>query len=155
MKNDRYEVQLMDCIYKNLYMYEKDISDNIKSYEENLISKGYLKDKSGASYKALFSNMEKDKNFIFLPERGFLSEMEYFQYSNIDSLRICKKNIKIDSDKSQKLALLTNNVTKNKIESLRIFATKINSILDEDDFELEYYKFMIFGLFNMYESKNN
>lgn len=151
------EVKLMDCIYENFDDKGIEMKQTISDFEQLLINERILKDNTGKSYRAIFEEIASDDNFNFHPSQSFMDLIMNIPQPNSDSVRNCQntllKNHNYDFSKGKKLqSVLESNQNSDNFEPSNM-ANGILKVLDENDFELDYYKFRTFLMLDLLNSE--
>ncbi len=157
---DRIEVKLMDCIYSN-YMDEGALfKQAMLDHEQYLITTGILKDATGDSYIKAFKKISIENTFnISETFAAGTSRLELNRESKESLFIECRKsmlNINISSlEKGNKLGAITALMGTNGNVDISSVANEVLELLNEDDFELNYYKLNAFLIFDAFKLLKN
>lgn len=134
-----------DCYFGAMPNKGEKFRSLAKSYEEALISEGYLNDNSGKSYYNLFKkNFEPDfvenkTNFRFIDSVNNLSYFELI-FSNVDCTNKIKSLINYKSSRTYTLEKSLDSINKLSGFSAYDNIDFLINFFEEKDFELDYYK---------------
>lgn len=152
---DRVEVKLMGCIYSSFTDKGALFKQAMLDHEQYLITAQILKDKTGNSYVEAFKKVNLDNTFniteTFSEEAGKLEE---YGEDRVLLISECGKNIDsniFDFEKGNKLREIIALMGMNEKVELSSAAKDILLLLDEDDFELDYYKLNAFLIFDRFK----
>ncbi|MBO0324387.1 hypothetical protein J0X14_18915 [Muricauda sp. CAU 1633] len=149
-QNERIEIQLQNCTYEQIEDNGKELKNEIKEFENYLIKKKILIDSTGKSYINLFKKIEKENDVEFDYNYSFTDSIQEIIIQDVYKQMDCQVDL-INSDnylntKVYKLQTVIDSIkTYGDIMPSNI-ASGILSVLDEKDFELEYYKIKTFVL---------
>jgi len=151
-EEERVETKLMRCLYDSYDDRGQQFKDALTNYEIYLISEKIIPDNSAKSYKSIFTKINAGDKTILNLEKSFDDALYTIQKpNNLDSVRICQKEYLKDFSKGRKLQKIIDSLLQKKNIELPSFANAFLSVLDEEDFQLDYYKmrtFMILDVFN-------
>lgn len=143
-QNERIEIQLQNCTYEQIENNGKELKSEIKEFENYLIEKKILIDSTGKSYINLFKKIEKENDVEFDYNYSFTDSIQKIIIEDVYKQMDCQVDL-INSDnypntKVYKLQTVIDSIKTNGDIMPSIIANGILSVLDEKDFELEYYK---------------
>ena len=149
-QNERIEVQLQNCTYKQIENNGKELKNEIKEFENYLIKKKILIDSTGKSYIDLFRKIEKENDVEFDYNYSFTDSIQKIVVQDVYKQMNCQVDL-INSENYQNTKVYKLQIV---IDSIKIsgdivpskVAGAILSVLEEKDFELEYYKIKTFVL---------
>ncbi|WP_299685695.1 biopolymer transporter ExbD [uncultured Dokdonia sp.] len=155
-QSERVEYKLINCIYETYddqgTQYKKAFFD----FEQSLITEKILEDTSGKSYKALFEKMATENTFSQWPSSSFMNKIAAIDVKqNVESYQNCIAALgDLSQSKLQSVMNIINQSNTDEFTPAKL-ATKMLEVLDEEDFELEYYKMNIFVLFETINYTND
>lgn len=149
-QNERIEIQLQNCTYVQIEDNGKELKSEIKEFENYLIKKKILIDSTGKSYINLFKKIEKENDVEFDYNYSFTDSIQKIIIQDVYKQMDCQIDL-INSDNYQNTKVYK---LQTVIDSIKTYgdimpsniASGILSVLDEKDFELEYYKIKTFVL---------
>jgi hypothetical protein len=150
--SERIEYKIFECNYKSLPNNGASFKNVINEFENHLIEQKVLKDNSGESYLSIYQNIAIGEKFNFIPSDDFFDMLKSFKDSQFKKINDCEKELyKTDEYKLSKVYKI-----KTKMDSIKdsgkltveSIAIGMLTILNEKDFELDYYKFRTFGFIN-------
>ncbi len=149
-QNERIEIKLQNCTYEQIPNNGKELKDEIYEFENYLIKKNILSDGAGKSYIHLFKQIEKENDVQFDYNYSFTDSIQKIIISDIYKQMDCQVElINSESYLNTKVHKLISVMDSIKISGDMMpanIASGILSVLDEKDFELEYYKIKTFVL---------
>ncbi|WP_143751804.1 hypothetical protein [Maribacter sp. 4U21] len=147
------EQSLFDCINQGYSKKGVDLKKLIISFEETLINENILECKTGECYQKLLTKMVNNPMLDYNASKLFVPHKARFE--NEDSLPFnkCLENLRFKKTfsfaKIDKFKIMFDSIMRVEDSNATNFANEILSVLVENDFEQEYYKYKIFPLFNM------
>lgn len=144
---ERTEEKIMECMYM---AYDDDgvaFKQAMTDFEAELIQKEILTQGTGKGYRSLFQKLGSDEDMKLNTSLSFTELTAGIGRPNIESFQACQnelKNIEEQSTKSVRLQQVLDSLSMTGDIRPSLVAKSILSVLDEDDFELDYYKMMIF-----------
>ena len=135
----------MECTYEAFPDGGDEFKTLMRSYEYNLIEKGLLADNSGKSYRTLLARIVNHDNFENFSPLDFFVELEKIERPDQDKNRECQDELLLyallsDGDKVNQINKIQSEmITAGDLDATYI-AIRMLEILDENDFELDYYK---------------
>lgn len=152
-KKQRIENKIMDCIYNSFDDKGVAFKKVMIDYESYLIENNFLKDRTGKSYKDAFKKIALDNDFKSFPQTNLNNYFNETSNYNIEKILPCETIIK-DSTKYNtstflKMEIMYLNLSKQRDLNPTFIANSILGALNENDFELEYYKLGVFNMFNI------
>ena len=153
-QNDRIENVIMDCSFQSFPDKGKAFKTLIVDYENLLINEKILADKSGKSYRQVLQNIADGNEFDKVPSKFFSAESQKLGKPDFEKAQECKKTIIKDSASYNMSKLegieqaITNAQNSNDLQ-LSVIAKDILKVLTEEDFEIDFYKFRVFFLFEI------
>jgi len=149
-QNQRIEIKLQNCIYDSYPEYGVLLKKSIIEYENHLITKDVLKNKKGSSYKNLFTKINELNSRNLIVDYYFSKLLVKKPTSINPKLSECINSILTSKEyltsKPHKLEKAINEHSEKKSLTASELTKSINSILNEDDYELDFYKLRIFML---------
>jgi biopolymer transport protein ExbD len=145
----RVEDKLMNCIYQNYEDNGTQFKKALTEFEQLLINENILKDNSGKSYVAIFEKIVEENDFNYNPSISFLDKIIDIGMPQSESFIKCKSELK-ESEflKSNELQKVFDSLKESDNFSPSSVAGGILSVLNDKDFELDYYKMSVFFLFD-------
>lgn len=149
-QKERIEVQLQNCTYEQIENNGKELKSEIKEFENYLIKKKILIDSTGKSYINLFRKIERENDIEFDYNYSFTDSIQKIIIQDVYEQMDCQVDL-INSEnypntKVYKLQAVIDSIkTAGDIMPSNI-ASGVLSVLEEKDFELEYYKIKTFVL---------
>jgi biopolymer transport protein ExbD len=151
-QEERIETKLMNCFYENYEDQGIEFKNAISDFEKLLISEKILNDSTGKSYVAVFEKIVSDNDFRFIPTKSFLDMIIDIGLPNKEPLKVCQSEIlkssKNEINKVTELQTVLDSIKISGNFSPSTIANGILSVLNEKDFELDYYKMSVFSLFD-------
>ncbi len=147
------ETKLINCIYENFGTKGYEFKIAINNYQKLLINEKIIEDSTGKSYKNTLNKIVKDNSFDFHPSKSFMPEIR--KLGGFDSIffKTCRAFHRINSNseklKIEELKKLMDSLSVNENFTPVAYSNGILSILEEKDFEKDYYKIVIFPLFSL------
>ena len=143
----RVEHKLMDCWYQSFGDKREDAIEMVKIHELYLIEKGVIEDNTAKSYRAFYEMIAKGEDNYKVP-RSFYIAIENMG-SSWENYYECKKavaknTIYSDTSNLTKYDSVWKSILKKNTYTRADIAKGILSVLDEDDFGLDYYKIRAF-----------
>ncbi len=139
------ENQLQNCLYESFTDGGKSIKKEINKFEKFLIDKNILGDRSGKSYIEIYRKIIEIDDINFDINYSFRDSIQKLQTFNMDKIIDCQTNLlnssKFYNSKPFKLKTVLDSISEWGNISPSIISKGILSVLDKEDFELEYYKF--------------
>lgn len=159
-QTERIETKLVNCIYENYKDQGTKFKKLLSDFEQLLIDEKILKNRTGKSYKAIFEKIVVDNDFDYNPSESFLTKIIELGMPKNEAFRNCQSELREKSknefSKSYELQTVLDSIFKNSVNiSPSIVATGILSVLNEKDFELDYYKMSVFFLFDTISYTND
>jgi len=159
-QTERIETKLVNCIYENYKDQGTKFKKLLSDFEQLLIDEKILKNRTGKSYKAIFDKIVVDNDFDYNPSESFLTKIIELGMPKNEAFRNCQSELREKSknefSKSYELQTVLDSIFKNSVNiSPSIVATGILSVLNEKDFELDYYKMSVFFLFDTISYTND
>jgi hypothetical protein len=160
-KKERIEIKIMECIENIEDEKGIELKSHIQNYEKLLIKKNILKDTSAISYKNLLINYTKQKDILI---KINADDSLYIKvYNNrfgdtvFQKIFKCFNSIKNDNKEFDdvKLQKISENILNSKKEektSNDVDLAKKLLILNEQDFELQFYKAIVLEFIIRYNS---
>ncbi|WP_190246289.1 ExbD/TolR family protein [Gelidibacter gilvus] len=152
-QNERIEIRLMNCIYENYDDHGTEFKKAITDFEQLLIGQKILKDQSGKSYRSILEKIVVDDDFDYNPSESFFDNIREIGLPQNESYKTCqtelRKNANIDLTKETKLNAVLDSLKNTGELTPSQVAIGILSVLNENDFELDYYKMNMFSLFDV------
>jgi len=149
---ERIETKLMNCIYENYDDEGTEFKKALSDFEKLLIDEKILKDGTGKSYRAIFEKIEIENDFDYNPSKPFLNKIIELGILQNDLFKNCESDIREKSknefSKGTELQTVFDAIKNSGNISLSIVAQGILSVLDEEDFKLDYYKMKVYLLFD-------
>ena len=150
-QKQRIEIKLMDCWYNSLGKKSKIVKEFIKEYNQSLIEEKILKDTTSKSYLAIYKSFENNQEYK-KPSKSFFEELYKMNLKLDDfiknSQKILKDTLRYDVKKYMKFESTFDSVIGTKDYTRKDIAKGIISVLDEKDFNLEYYRIRTFLIFD-------
>jgi biopolymer transport protein ExbD len=145
----RVEDKLMNCIYQNYEDNGTQFKKALTEFEQLLINENILKDNSGKSYVAIFEKIVEENDFNYNPSISFLDKIIDIGMPQSESFIKCKSELK-ESEflKSNELQKVFDSLKESDNFSPSSVAGGILIVLNDRDFELDYYKMSVFFLFD-------
>ena len=149
----------MDCMYSNYIDEGALFKQAMLDHEQYLVTKQILKDTTGNSYIEAFNKISLDNTFNI--SETFVAGTRTLEVKNEskDSLIIeCRKSLlnTISSfEKGNKLSTIIALMGTQEDVELSSVADEVLQLLNEDDFELKYYKLNAFLIFDEFKFLNN
>lgn len=139
------ENQLQNCLYESFSDRGKSIKREINEFEIFLIDKNILEDSSGKSYIEIYRKIIEIDDISFDFNYSFKDSIQNSQAFNMDKIIDCQTKLlnssKFNNSKPYKLKIVLDSLNESGNISPSIVSKGILSVLDKEDFELEYYKF--------------
>lgn len=158
-QTERIEIKLMNCIYENYEDQGTEFKKILSDFEKLLIDEKILKDGTGKSYKAIFEKIIIDDDFDYNPSRSFLDEIIDIGMPQNESFRNCQSKLRENSEnkfsKGTELQTVLDSIKNSGNLTPSIVANGILSVLNEKDFELDFYKMSVFFLFDTISYTND
>ena len=158
-QTERIEIKLMNCIYENYEDQGIEFKKILSDFEKLLIDEKILKDGTGKSYKAIFEKIIIDDDFDYNPSRSFLNQIIDIGMPQNESFRNCQSKLREKSEnkssKGTELQTVLDSIKNSGNLTPSIVANGILSVLNEKDFELDFYKMSVFFLFNTISYTND
>ena len=156
-QQERIEKKLFDCSVTASKKDNKDLLQRFKYYESELIKNKVLKDNSAKSYRNVLEIIAKEKDYFFDIPESINENVLRVEEAAYEQVINCQKKILSDSLKydfkvffkfqeSIKKSMYENNI------SPQIVAKNYLSVLNEDDFKLNYYKTRIILVLSLQNS---
>jgi len=145
----RVEDKLMNCIYQNYEDNGTKFKKALTEFEQLLINEKILKDSSGESYVAIFEKIVEENDFNYNPSKSFLDKIIDIGMPQSESFIKCQSELK-ESEfiKSNELQKVFDSLKESDNFSPSTVAKGILTVLNSEDFELDYYKMSVFFLFD-------
>ncbi len=145
---ERVEDQVMDCLYATYDDGGKAFREALIDHETDLITENVLADGSGKSYRVIFENVVKTGDFLSTPITNSFSE-RIMELGQPDLVRFqeCEDAIVEPNNpntKRKQLGKVLDSIMSLRDMNPSLVANGILSVLDESDFEMDYYKMMIY-----------
>lgn len=155
-QEDRLEVELMNCVYSSYPDGGIQLKKTITNFEEVLVKDGILKDNSGKSYRDIFKKIANHENISYQPSQSFLKEWQKVGPPDTDKVKRCqlKLLLRLQTTKEEKLDVIMDSLLQHQNVSAANVANLYLSVLDNKDFELDYYKFRFLSTFSMLDTNN-
>ncbi|WP_417800603.1 ExbD/TolR family protein [Tenacibaculum sp.] len=145
----RVEDKLMNCIYQNYEDNGTKFKKALTGFEQLLINEKILKDSSGKSYVAIFEKIIEENDFNYNPSKSFLDKIIDIGMPQLESFIKCQSELKESKFiKSNELQKVFDSLKKSDNFSPSTVAKGILTVLNSEDFELDYYKMSVFFLFD-------
>lgn len=158
-QTERVEIKLMNCIYENYEDKGTEFKKALSDFEKLLIDKKILKDETGKSYKAIFEKIVIDDYFDYNLSISFLDKIIDIGMPQNESFKNCQSELRERSEnafsKGNKLQTVLDSIKNSGNLTPSIVANGILSVLDEKDFELDFYKMSVFFLFDTINYTND
>lgn len=158
-QTERIETKLMNCIYENYEDKGVEFKKALSDYEKLLIDEKILKDGTGKSYKAIFEKIVMDDDFDYNPSKSFLDKIIDIGMPQNESFKNCQSALREKSknefSKGTELQTVLDSIQNSGNLTPSIVANGILSVLNEKDFELDYYKMSVFFLFDTISYTND
>ena len=158
-QTERTEVKLMNCIYENYEDNGTEFKKALSDFEKLLINEKILKNETGKSYKAIFEKIVSDDDFNYNPSKSFLDKIIDIGMPQNESFRNCQSELRKKSknkfSKGTELQTVLDSIQNSGNLTPSIVANGILSVLNEKDFELDYYKMSVFFLFDTISYTND
>ncbi|WP_162984870.1 ExbD/TolR family protein [Mesonia aquimarina] len=157
---DRGEVKLMECFYEHLDDNGVRMRQNMLDFQQLLINEGILRDASGKSYRSIFESLATKNNSSFQsPSEFFISYGKEKNTPLIFTMKTCNMAVLENKNNDLKKIVELNNqvATLQKGGDLNTsqLSNAILEVLNEEDFELDYYKFKTFLLLDLLKSEQS
>ena len=147
--NYKIEKQLFDCLVSSAKTVGVDLKKELKDFEDHLIDREVLKDRSGESYFQIYKQIEKENNINFsfnyslLDTISFHSKSKDLKERQIDCSDTFEKILNSEEYKKSKLYEL--NIVLDLVKesgniNAREIASTITDVLTPADFDQDYYK---------------
>jgi len=153
-QNKRIETELMECYYQTYSDNGAELKQVISNYQSLLVKEKVIPDSSAKSYLSFYQKITEGKEFEHVPSKSFLNELQSIEKPNGMINRECQSRVLADSSSfdTNKVFIL-----EDAISSVRdagdlnpsLVAKQILTVLNEEDFELEYYRLRTLFLFDM------
>ncbi len=158
-QTERMEAKIMACIYENYEDQGTEFKKALSDFEQLLISEKILKDGTGISYIAIYEKIALENAFNYNPSKSFIDQINNIRVPKNSSLNKCQskliKNDKIEFTKGTELKIVLDSIMNSKNLSPSKVANGILSVLDESDFDLDYYKMSMFLMFDTMNYTND
>lgn len=143
----RVEDKLMNCIYQNYEDNGTKFKKALIEFEQLLINENILNDNRGNSYVAIFEKIVKENDFNYNPSKSFLDKIIDIGMPQSESFTKCQSELE-ESEflKSNELQKVFDSLKESDNFSASSVASGILSVLNDKDFELDYYKMSVFFL---------
>lgn len=154
-KKERIENELMECVYSSYQDGGVQLKRMITDFEKHLVEEGFLKDTSGKSYLEIFQKIANNENLTYTPKQSFVQEWQKVGKPPAQQVIACQLELLLSAQttKEQEINALTDSLLQTKNVSASAMAKVFLSVLEEEDFELDYYKFRFLSVFNMLPAK--
>lgn len=158
-QRERVENELMNCIYENYEDQGTKFRNAISDYEKLLIDEKILNDGTGKSYKAIFEKVIIDDEFNYNPSKSFFDKTTEIGLPQNESFKNCQSELLEKSEneysKGVELKTVIDSIVNSGNISPSTIANGILTVLNEKDFELDYYKIIVFSLFDTINFTND
>lgn len=158
-QTERIETKLMNCLYENYEDQGTEFKKALSDFEKLLIDENILKDRTGKSYKAIFEKIVVDDDYDYKPSKSFLDYIINIGMPESESYKNCQSELKEKSKneftKGTELQTVLDSITSSGNITPSNVASGILSVLNEKDFELDYYKMSVFFLFDIISYKDD
>ncbi|MDC8003721.1 biopolymer transporter ExbD [Aureisphaera galaxeae] len=144
---ERVEDRMMECMYAAYEDNGAEFKQAMKDFEAELIQEQIIPDGTGKGYRSVYQKMAAGEDLGFGTNLSFTKLVRGIGAPNMDSIELCQSRIMdMDSLSSEdsKLQKLLNIAMDNNVSDTDAMAKSVLSILDEKDFELDYYKMVVF-----------
>lgn len=144
-QSDSLENLLYTCIVQSFQEQEIDLSKQLDYFEKQMILKGVLDAKDGASYYKLYQKLAANGDKVFDIDPDFYKKitrvhpMDYYSPACISKVIQLDSNILMNS-KTYRLARDFEEFKSMKYISVSMVAEKITDVLDPSDFKHPYYR---------------
>jgi len=151
-QTERVETKIFNCINQSFPNNGNDFNKTILQFENELIEQHILKDRTGKSYREIYKQIYSETEIEFKPSKVFTDSIRsvnkyYFQiFLDCEGKYMNTENY-INS-KTNKLKTALESLNKSGKFEPKIIAKVILSNLDNNDFELDYYKFRTIQIVN-------
>ncbi|KAB1159591.1 hypothetical protein F7018_04590 [Tenacibaculum aiptasiae] len=155
-QKQRPENEFMTCLYKSYKDNGIKLKKVISNFEQLLIKEKILEDNTGRSYKTLFEKIIINNDFNYNISESFSEKLKKVKQAKKKPHKNCQLNLKNKLSKTYKLQFVLDSIVKNSTDlSPSIIAKGILNVLNEKDFELDYYKMNTLLLFDTLKYINN
>tara|TARA_R110002051_G_scaffold1113_2_gene5630 strand:- start:11 stop:916 length:906 start_codon:yes stop_codon:yes gene_type:complete len=158
-QTERIETKLMNCIYENYEDKGTEFKKALSDFQKLLIDEKILKDGTGKSYKAIFEKIVTDDDFDYNPSISFLDKIIDIGMPQNESFKNCQSELRERAEngfsKGTELQTVLDSIKNSGNLTPSTVANGILSVLNEKDFELDYYKMSVFFLFDTINYTND
>lgn len=150
---ERLETKAMNCVFESYDDKGVAFKKAIYDFEQVLITEKILKDRSGKSYKALFEKIATNNELTNWPITSFDDLLSNIGAPRQEALGSCLATL--EKNTINKLEAFAKTIQTSDELTPSILANGILAALDEEDFELNYYKMNTFLLFDTINYTND
>jgi len=153
-QDDRMEKKLMECYYQTYSDNGAELKELISNYQRLLVEEQVMADSSAKSYLNFYQKLADEKEFEHVPSKSFLTELQNIEKPNGMINRECQTNVLADSSSydTNKIFILEDAISSVQEAgdlSPSLVSKQILTVLNEEDFELDYYRLRTLFLFDM------
>ncbi len=152
-QSEQLESKAMNCVYESYDDKGVAFKRVIYDFEQLLITEKILGDRSGKSYKALFEKIATNNEFTNWPVTSFGDLLNTIGRPQQEALENCLTTL--EKTPVNKLEAFAKIIQTSEKLTPSILANGILATLDDDDFELNYYKMSAFLLFDTINYTND
>ena len=149
-QKERVEIRLMNCWYDALEDKAKEVKKIVNNYNTLLIDEGILIDTTAKSYRLFFNSIAKGKAYNS-PSVSFNAKLDKLELT-LNNYEECieaaiKDTLNFDSLKFHRHNFVFDSIMGLRGNTRADLAKGVLSVLDEKDFELNYYKIRTFLIY--------
>lgn len=153
-QDERMEKELMECYYQTYSDNGAELKKLISDYQALLVREKVMADSSAQSYLNFYKKVANEQEFEHVPSKSFLAELQNIEQPNGMINRECQTRVLADSTSynTNKIFILEDAISSvQEAGNLNpsLVAKQILTFLNEDDFELQYYRLRTLFLFDM------
>ena len=153
------EQEIFDCVTEKLPENGKYFKSNLLQAENSLIEQNIIKNGSGKSYKKLYEKIGSGKEIKYKSPNNLIDSIIVYNTEYFDVF----KNCELDFSNNKNYKFSKTNKIKNALDSLvandkvdiESISNSLLSILDEKDFELDYFKYKTFLMLTLFDKDHS
>ena len=144
------------CIYTSYEDNGEALKTLISNYEEFLIDENIINDGSGKSYRQFLIEIASNEEIKKIPSIFLKDQLQFIAPADTQALSECEASVMSDTlafnnSKFKRLqAAMDKHISSRDLQPA-LMAQDIVDILDDDDFESDFYKFRVMLLFSIFD----